>query len=106
MYRIGVYVPESHLESVKEAMFARGAGKYGKYDRCSWQVLGTGQFRPLEESRPYAGKPGALETTPEYRVEMVCDDSVAGRVIEAMLSAHPYEEPAYDIIEIKTQKDF
>ena len=106
MYRIGVYVPKSHLEPVKEAMFANGAGRYGKYDRCSWQVLGSGQFRPSAEANPYAGTPGKLEIISEYRVEMICHEKAIERVIEAMLAAHPYEEPAYDIVEIKTYKDF
>ncbi|MBN1686076.1 MAG: NGG1p interacting factor NIF3 [Spirochaetales bacterium] len=105
MYKIGVYVPESHLEPVKEAMFANGAGKYGKYDRCSWQVIGTGQFRPSAGARPYVGTPGELEIVREYRIEMVCEKAVIARVIEAMLAAHPYEEPAYDIVDIKMYKD-
>ena len=106
MYRIGVYVPESHLEIVKEAMFAKGGGKYEKYDRCSWQVLGTGQFKPLENANPHVGTPGELETILEYRLEMTCADNLVGPVIQAMLAAHPYEEPAYDAVEIKTFKDF
>ena len=106
MYRIGVYVPETHLDRVKEAMFSVGAGKYGKYDRCSWQVLGTGQFRPAADALPYAGTPGELEIIPEYRLEMICDDAFVARAVEAMLAAHPYEEPAYDIVETKTYKDF
>ncbi len=106
MYRIGVYVPESHLESVKDAMFAKGGGKYRKYDRCSWQAPGTGQFRPLKDANPYRGTPGKLEKLLEFRVEMVCEGKAVREVIEAMLAAHPYEEPAYDIVEIKAYKDF
>ena len=106
MHKIGVYVPESHLESVKEAMFIKGGGKYSRYDSCSWQVAGTGQFRPSKDADPYAGTPGELEKLPEFRVEMVCEDSAVRGVIEAMLAAHPYEEPAYDVVEIKTYKDF
>jgi len=61
MYRIGVHVPTSHFEPVKEAMFASSAGRYGKYDRCSWQVLGSGQCRPSAEANPYAGTPGRVD---------------------------------------------
>ncbi len=106
MYRIGVYLPESHLELVKEAMFSKGGGKYNRYDRCSWQVAGTGQFRPSKEANPHTGTPGKLEKLIEFRVEMVCEDAAVRGVIDAMLAAHPYEEPAYDIVEIKTKKDF
>ena len=106
MYKIGVYVPESHLEMVKEAMFAKGGGRYSKYDRCSWQVAGTGQFRPSIDAGPFVGKLGELEKIIEFRLEMICEDVAVRGVIEAMLSAHPYEEPAYDIVIIKTYKDF
>ena len=102
MYKIGVYVPESHLETVKEAMFAKGGGRYSKYDRCSWQVAGTGQFRPSVDADPFVGTPGELEKILEYRVEMICEDEAVREVIEVMLAAHPYEEPAYDIVKIKT----
>jgi hypothetical protein len=105
MYKIGVYVSESHLERVKEAMFAKGGGRYGTYDRCSWQVAGTGQFRPSMDADPFIGTPGELEKIIEFRVEMVCEDAVVKEVIEGMLATHPYEEPAYDIVKIKTYKD-
>lgn len=106
MYKIGVYVPESHLEPVKEAMFERGAGEYRNYDRCAWQVQGSGQFRPAAGANPYIGNPGKLEETVEYRVEMVCKGSRVREVIEGMIAAHPYEVPAYDIVETKTLEDF
>ena len=87
-------------------MFAKGGGKYNRYDMCSWQVAGTGQFRPSKDATPYAGAPGNLEKLTEFRVEMVCEDSAVRGVVGAMLAAHPYEEPAYDIIEIMTMEDF
>ena len=106
MYKIGVYVPEAHLERVKEAMFAKGGGRYREYDRCSWQVLGTGQFKPTKDAKPHIGNPGVLEQILEYRVEMVCAEDAVKDVVGAMLEAHPYEEPAYDIVQIKTIEDF
>jgi hypothetical protein len=106
MYKIGVYVPESHLEAVKAAMFEKGGGRYRDYDMCSWQALGTGQFRPSAHARPHVGSPGILEQIPEYRLEMVCTGKALKDVIRAMLDVHPYEEPAYDIVGIKTIEDF
>ena len=103
MYKLGFYVPESHLEAVKAACFAAGAGRIGDYDSCCWQVLGQGQFRPLEGSQPYIGQTGAVESVPEYRVEMVCEDDVTRRVVEAMIAAHPYEEPAWDLVQLVTE---
>ena len=59
MYKLCFFVPESHVEQVKAALFAQGAGKIGEYDCCAWQVLGTGQFKPLAASR-LSVKPGKL----------------------------------------------
>lgn len=97
MYKLCVYIPESHLEPVKQALFAAGAGHMGDYDRCCWQVLGVGQFRPLHGSQPFIGQKGQLETLAEYRVETVCADEVVDDVIAALRSAHPYETPAFDL---------
>lgn len=97
MYKICTFIPESHLQPVKSAMFNAGAGRIGDYDSCSWQTLGQGQFRPLENSTPYLGTQGNIETVSEYKVEMVCEDTLVHNVITAMKQAHPYEEPAYDV---------
>ena len=98
LYKIEVYVPESHLEAVKTAMFAAGAGRVGDYDSCAWQTPGQGQFRPLEGASPYIGQVGKVETEPEYKVEMVCAGGLVREVIEAMKGAHPYEEVAHSVI--------
>ena len=97
MYKISVFIPESHLDAVKTAMFEAGAGRIGDYDSCAWQCPGTGQFRPLQGSNPYLGQQGAIETVQEYKVEMVCADDLVRPAIAAMKQAHPYEEPAYDV---------
>ena len=102
MYKLGFYVPEAQLEAVKSACFAAGAGRIGDYDSCCWQVPGQGQFRPLEGSRPYLGQQGAVETVAEYRVEMVCEDALVRDVVAAMIEAHPYEEPAWDVVALVT----
>lgn len=97
MYKVTFYVPESHLDTVKNAMFHRGAGRIGDYDQCCWQTGGQGQYRPLETSDPYHGEQGDLSTVQEFLVEMVCEDAHIKPVIQAMLDAHPYEEPAYAV---------
>jgi len=98
VYKLCFYVPESHLEAVKSAVFAAGAGRIGDYDSCCWQVLGTGQFRPLEGSNPFLGEQGQVEAVAEYRVEMVCNDDHIHTAVRAMIEAHPYEEPAWDVV--------
>ncbi|MDD4102204.1 MAG: NGG1p interacting factor NIF3 [Kiritimatiellae bacterium] len=101
MYKLTVYIPESHLELVKEALFRAGAGTYEGYDCCCWQVLGQGQFRPLDGSMPFAGKVGVVEAVPEYRVEMICDDEVRAAAVAALRASHPYELPAFDFMRVE-----
>jgi len=98
MVKLGFYVPATHLEQVKRAVFEAGAGRVGDYDQCAWQTLGQGQFRPGKESDPFVGAPGSLTCVDEYRVQMVCEDQNIHAVISALKKAHPYEEPAYDVI--------
>jgi hypothetical protein len=105
MYCLVFYVPETSIESVKEALFAKGAGRYEQYDCCAWQVLGEGQFRPLAGSQPFLGKIDEVEKVPEYRVEMICEDAIIFNVVEALIEAHPYEEPAYHVWQVKTIED-
>ena len=97
MYKLSVFIPSSHLDAVKTALFEAGAGRIGDYDCCAWQCLGTGQFRPLDNAQPFIGQQGEIETVDEYKVEMVCEDHLIKETIAAMKKAHPYEEPAYDV---------
>ncbi|MCH9691057.1 MAG: YqfO family protein, partial [Gammaproteobacteria bacterium] len=97
MYKLCVFVPKTHLEPVKQALFNAGAGRMGNYDSCCWQVEGRGQFRPLAGSQPTIGELGALEQVVEYRLELVCADALVEQILTALRSAHPYEEPAFDL---------
>lgn len=103
MYKLGFYVPESHLESVKHACFEAGAGRIGNYDQCCWQTLGDGQFRPQSGATPFIGAVNRLEQVPEYRVEMVCERAWVRAVVTALIATHPYEEPAWDLVELTTR---
>ena len=103
MHKLTVYIPETHLASVKDAIFAAGAGRYAAYDCCCWQVLGEGQFRPLEGSNPAIGRYGVLEKIPEYRVEAICEDTAIPGIIAAIRAAHPYEEPAFVFTPVRMQ---
>lgn len=98
LLKLTVYVPASHVEAVKDALFAAGAGRVGDYDRCAWQVLGQGQFRPLAGAQPFTGTIGDTEQVDEYRVELVLDPACLKARIEALKQTHPYETPAYDVI--------
>ena len=100
MYKLTVFIPDDALEAVKSALFAAGAGTIGDYEQCCWQIQGTGQFMPLAGSAPHIGKQDNLTTVTEWRVEMVVATEVITAVIHALKQAHPYEVPAYDVIEV------
>lgn len=100
MYKLTVFIPDNALEQVKSALFAAGAGTIGNYEHCCWQVQGTGQFRPLVGSNPHIGAHDRLEEVDEWRIEMVVATANIAKVIEALKQAHPYETPAYDVVEV------
>ena len=97
LYMLCFHVPDTDIEEVKKAIFTAGAGKIGDYDCCSWQVLGQGQFKPLEGSNPYIGDINQIKTVKEYKVETVCDEQYIHEVVHALKKAHPYETPSYQI---------
>ena len=97
MYKICVYVPEKHVETVKQALFDAGAGRIGNYDSCCWQTDGIGQFRPLPGSNPAIGSQNVVEQVPEVKLELVCEDDLVEAAVRAMRASHPYEEPAFDV---------
>ncbi len=100
--KIVTFVPEEHLESVRNAMAEAGAGIIGNYDRCSFGTVGTGTFRGNERSSPVLGHRGTLEKVREVRLEMVCPAWRTRSVTEALHRAHPYEEVAYDVYPTET----
>ena len=97
MYKLCFYVPESHLDAVKKAVFEAGAGRIGAYDSCCWQVLGDGQYRPLEGSAPYLGQHGQVQLVSEWKVEMVVADELIHDSVKALKRTHPYETPAFEV---------
>ncbi|MBJ6138899.1 YqfO family protein [Marinobacter litoralis] len=101
MFKVCYFVPESHLDMTKQALFDAGAGKIGDYDHCAWQCKGRGQFRPLAESDPYLGQRDKLEVVTEFKVELVCAEDKIQGAIEALKQAHPYEEPAYEVFRLE-----
>ncbi|MBV7301373.1 Nif3-like dinuclear metal center hexameric protein [Corynebacterium sp. TAE3-ERU2] len=96
----GVQVPESHLEQVKQALFSAGAGEIGHYAKCAYSFPGTGQFEPQDGADPYDGEVGTLQRTAEWRVECVAPRRVRQAIHDALQQAHPYEEVAFDIVEL------
>ena len=98
------YVPTADAEQVKNACFAAGAGQIGAYSNCAWQVEGQGQFQPLPGSTPAVGAHNQISRLPETRVEMTLSSDVLQETLRALLQAHPYETPAYQLMPFHTQE--
>lgn len=93
------YVPVPDTDRVLEALFAAGAGAIGDYRDCAFVSAGTGQFRPLDGADPAIGSIGRLERVAEHRIELVLRRGLRREVVAALRRAHPYEEPAFHVIE-------
>jgi hypothetical protein len=98
--KLVVFVPTDALEAVRDAVFAAGAGRMGDYERCCWYTEGTGTFKPLEGATPAIGEVGREERVSEFRLETVFPDEAHDAVVGALRVAHPYEEPAFDVVEL------
>ena len=96
--KLVVFVPAEAADRVRLAVTGAGAGSLGTYDSCTWSVTGTGTFRPLAGSTPYLGTVGTFEEVEEVRLETVLARTSRRSVLAALLRAHPYETPAYDVI--------
>jgi hypothetical protein len=95
--KLVVYVPREALDPVRDALFAAGAGRIGEYERCSWYTQGTGTFLGGMDSTPAIGERGREERVAELRLETVFPAERQEEVLAALRSAHPYQEPAFDI---------
>lgn len=95
--KVVTFVPEGSVELVTGALAAAGAGSIGNYEHCSYRTLGTGTFWPNEGATPATGDGGRLNREPEVRVEMIAPAVARDAVVRALVAAHPYEEPAFDV---------
>jgi dinuclear metal center YbgI/SA1388 family protein len=101
LQKVFCYVPENHVETLRNAIFETGAGQIGNYDACSFNVTGLGTFRAGENTKPFVGNYGKIHFEPETRVEIVFPEHLQSNIIDAIKRNHPYEEPAYDIINLQ-----
>ncbi len=99
--KVVVFVPESALPKLSEAVFEAGAGVIGEYSDCGFFSKGKGTFKGSENSNPVVGKKNVLTETEEIRFEIIADSWNLGKVISAIIKSHPYEEPAYDVYPLK-----
>ncbi len=97
LLKLSVYVPISKADDIRNALFMAGCGNIGNYDCCSYNVEGIGTFRAGDNCHPYCGEVGHIHNEKETRIETILPSYIKNRAISALLKAHPYEEPAYDI---------
>ncbi|MBR3613236.1 MAG: Nif3-like dinuclear metal center hexameric protein [Bacteroidaceae bacterium] len=97
LLKLSVYVPVAHADAVRSALFAAGCGNIGNYGSCSYNAVGYGTFEAGEGANPFCGSVGSLHKEEEVRIDTIMPAYIKGRVVKALLAAHPYEEPAFDI---------
>jgi len=95
--KLVTFVPQNHIEKVREAIFVAGAGQIGNYDNCSFNAEGIGTFRAGKNTNPFVGEKNKLHKEPEIRFETVFPYYLERRIINVLIQTHPYEEVAYDI---------
>ncbi len=103
LLKLAVFVPAEKSAAVLSAVLDAGAGHIGNYDMCSYNTQGLGTFRALEGANPYVGEVGEMHTGHEVRIETIFPAYLKAKVLSALLKAHPYEEPAFDIYPLQNE---
>ncbi|OAA16039.1 Putative GTP cyclohydrolase 1 type 2 [Corynebacterium afermentans subsp. afermentans] len=103
--RWGVHVPPAAAADLKRALFEAGAGAIGDYRECAFSFEGTGEFTPVDGANPTDGAVGAHYTADEIRIEFVARARDRRRIVEKLREAHPYEEPAFDVVQMADTSD-
>jgi dinuclear metal center YbgI/SA1388 family protein len=103
LLKLVAYIPLTHVAQVRDAISEAGAGHIGNYSHCTFQTQGQGTFKPLEGTNPFIGSINQLEKVDEVKLESIIQESKLRTALHALLQAHPYEEPAYDIFPLKNK---
>jgi dinuclear metal center YbgI/SA1388 family protein len=98
--KLFTFVPVAHAESVKTALFAAGGGHIGHYSECSFGVEGMGTFKGEKDTNPFVGEPGKRHEEKELKLEVIFPAHLQATMVKALVAAHPYEEVAYDLIDL------
>ncbi len=101
LVKIAVHTPADHADRVRGILTESGAGKIGNYDSCTFNVSGTGTYRPLAGADPFLGRVGKLHREEEIRTEAVAPRRLAEKIVRSLREAHPYEEMAYEVIPLE-----
>lgn len=102
LYKLAIFVPQTHAEVLRQALAGAGAGEIGLYEACSFTSVGEGRFRAQQGAEPFAGAVGKMHTEPEVKVEVVVPENAKNKVLRAMYNSHPYEEVAFDLVKLET----
>lgn len=105
LYKVVVFVPDTHVDLVRKALTDNGAGFIGNYSHCTFNTQGTGTFMPRENTKPFIGQENRLEFTKETRIETIVKEIDLNKVLKEMIRVHPYEEVAYDVYELKNDSE-
>jgi dinuclear metal center YbgI/SA1388 family protein len=100
LYKLATYIPNNYAETVRNALFAAGAGTIGDYNSCSYNTEGFGTFQATENANPFVGKKNEVHKEKEIRTEVIFPVHLKTQIIRALIQNHPYEEPAFDLIPI------
>ena len=103
LHKLVVFAPSDYSGKIRNAIFNAGAGQIGNYDSCSFNSSGTGTFKAGENTNPFVGDKNVLHNEPEVKIETVVPSHLVNRAVKALIAAHPYEEPAYDIYPIDNE---
>lgn len=98
LYKLEIFVPESHFEAVRQALADADAGHIGRYDQCLSVSRTEGFWRPLDGARPYRGRPGELCRAQELKIEVCCRAGQLAETLRLVKRAHPYEEPVINVL--------
>lgn len=99
--KLVVFVPDTDLQKVSDAVFAAGAGVIGQYNECSFRLAGTGTFYGTDSANPTIGQKGRREEVSEWRLEVLVPENLVAHVVASMRKAHSYEEPAFDVYPLR-----
>lgn len=105
LIKLYTFAPNAQAEKIRSAIFEAGAGYIGNYSECSFNAPGTGTYKPMQGSDPYTGEVGKRHEEPETKIEVIFPKYLTGKVVSALIAAHPYEEVAYDLVPLLNKFD-
>ncbi|WP_081209027.1 Nif3-like dinuclear metal center hexameric protein [Salegentibacter sediminis] len=95
--KLTTFVPNNNADELRKALFGAGGGSIGNYDNCSFNLKGSGSFKPNEEANPVIGKKGEVHFEEETQIGLTFPAHLESEILKALFKNHPYEEVAYEV---------